>query len=307
MKNPRGIKVPRPWEGRTLGRRILGLADVALHFGLKLGTIDSCSWVGAQIGRYSAPRNHPDWHARADAALARLRPDLGAEERETMLARRWANLGRTMCEFSVLGRLSKADCFTVVGAENIESARASGRPIIAAALHLGNWELIASALSALNCSPVGIFQPPRNPARHWLAVHARWAQGWDLLPHGRAGAVAAIRELKSGKALFMAIDEHVDGRIHAPFFGRPPEARGNIARAVRMARMTGAEVMPCWVERTGGARFVVHMMPPVPLDDLGATDEDLLTGVVRINDAIEPVVRDHLDQWLMLHEFRFDR
>ncbi len=286
---------------------LLGVADMALHHAMRLGTVDSCSWVGAQIGRLTAPRNHPDWHARADEAVKRLRPDLDDAARADLLARRWANVGRTMTEFSVLPRLETPERVRIDGAERLAEARAAGRPVICAAMHLGNWELIGTTMMMLNEPCMGVYQPPRSRFRHYLAVHARARANYPLVPPGRFGAMPAVRALREGKVLFLGVDEYVGGRVNGPLFGRPVEMRGNIANAVRFARLTNALVMPSWVERHDGARFTVHFEPPVPLGDLDGSAEAQLEGVTRLNAAMETIIRANLHTWLMLHELRWDR
>lgn len=297
----------RAWVKYWLRDSLQGGLDMALHHAMKLGTADSCSAFGAWLGRTSVPRNHPHWHRDAHTVLARLRPDMDEAAREVFLRDRWANLGRTWLEFSVLRRLAHPKHLSITGADHLLAARGEGRPVILAAFHLGNWELIGLATRHLNVPTPAIYQPPASRFRHWLAVRARLRAGFDLQPPGRSGALPAARLLRQGRALFLGIDEYVGGRVHAPFLGRPVEARGNIANAVRLARMTGAAVLPTWVERQAGTRFVVHFEPAVDLGDLGTGPEAVLEGIARLNGAVEPIILAHLDQWLMLHHFRFDR
>ena len=86
-----------------------------------------------------------------------------------------------------------------------------------------------------------------------------------------------------------------EGRIMGPLFGRPVHFEGNIARACRLAALSGATIVPVHAVRIAGARFRVVF--EAPLDGFGA---DLAADVRRLDAVIEAPVRRHLDQWYFL-------
>jgi lauroyl/myristoyl acyltransferase len=68
--------------------------------------------------------------------------------------------------------------------------------------------------------------------------------------------------------------------------------------------MTGAVILPTYVERTAGARFRMAILPAA---NAGATRDDkadLPASVARLDAVIEPVVRSHLASWYFLPKFK---
>jgi lauroyl/myristoyl acyltransferase len=153
-----------------------------------------------------------------------------------------------------------------------------------------------------------VYQPPRNRFQHRIAVAVRRRCGAILLPPSLASTRRAHRALVDERAaLLMFVDELVKGRVNAPSFGRPLRARGNLANVVRLALASDAVVVPAYVERHARTRFRVRFEPPVELVRAGDADALLLENVRRLDALITPIVLARLDQWLMLHDFRFDR
>jgi KDO2-lipid IV(A) lauroyltransferase len=177
--------------------------------------------------------------------------------------------------------------------------------VLVMGVHVANWEVIAPTLTRLVQPLYFIYQPPRNRFQHRIAARMRRLCGASLLPPSLTSTRRARRALVEERAsLLMFVDELVDGRVNAPAFGRPLRARGNLANVVRLARASGAAVIPAHVERRGTTRFHVTFASPVPL---GRNGDDLLGDVARLDALIEPIVLAHLLDWHKLHDLRFDR
>jgi KDO2-lipid IV(A) lauroyltransferase len=108
-----------------------------------------------------------------------------------------------------------------------------------------------------------------------------------------------LRELKEGRVVAVFGDEGREGRLMAPFFGRPPHVAGNLAVAARLARATDAVIVVNHVLRLPGNRFRVVFHPPRRLPP---GRRDLLADVVELNGWIEPIIRENLDQWFFLDD-----
>jgi len=172
-------------------------------------------------------------------------------------------------------------------------------------VHLANWEVIAPTLTRLVQPLYFIYQPPRNRFQHRLATAARRRCGATVLAPSLTSTRRAWRALVEERAsVLMFVDELVDGRVNAPAFGRPLRTRGNLANVVRLARASGAAVIPAHVARLEGTRFHVTFEPPV---EFGHAGGDLLPDVARLDALIEPIVLAQLLDWHKLHDLRFDR
>jgi KDO2-lipid IV(A) lauroyltransferase len=213
-----------------------------------------------------------------------------------------------MTEFSVLHRLWDAGRITVEGVEHLDNARSAKKPILVACLHLGNWEVIPLTGIALGHCGSGIYMPPQNRFDRKIAVRAMQRYGAVLFTPGPGAMRAAIKALTERAGPFVIfIDEYVRGHVFAPAFGRPLKPEGNIAYVARLARMTGAEIIPAYSERLNdSAYFKVTFLPPVNIARGSNRDADLMENVVRINSVIEPIVMANLDQWYYLLDINLD-
>ncbi|SON55074.1 lipid A biosynthesis lauroyl acyltransferase [Hartmannibacter diazotrophicus] len=275
--------------------------DYAVHYGLKLLPSETCSRIGAWLGRFMAPRFHKEAEARARANLKRLKPDWSEAEVEDTLMRNWDNQGRLMLEFSVIHRLMDEGRITIDRAsmEPIIAAAKAG-PLVLVGLHIGNWEVLAPAILSLGISPYDIYMPQKSRARTHIAETVRAKFGLRTLPPGAKGARPALRYLKAGETIIIFCDEGFDYEVMAPFFHREPHLGGNLSVAVRLARHSGARIAVFHAERTEGCRFVARGDHVI---DLPATDnpgQRLMEDVIFLNGLIEPIILDHLDQWYFL-------
>lgn len=280
---------------------VAGKSLVLFHAVLGLLPIDVCSALGDRVGRLFAGRNRVR-DERVRHNLAALRPDLRAPAAlEATVRRYWSNAGRTMTEFSVVQRLLHANRMEVVGLEHLVAAREAGRPRICLLLHLGNFEMAGTRLVDLGESSAQVTQRLVNPYRDRTLNRVRRSYADKLIPPGPKAGFQMLRILKGNGAISMAGDEYVGGELFAPSFGRPVRLDGNLARAVRLAKLTDAVICPYYCSRLKGAHFRLEVLPPVPLD----FESDFpRRAVEQLDAAITPVIVAHLDQWLMLDNFR---
>jgi KDO2-lipid IV(A) lauroyltransferase len=221
----------------------------------------------------------------------------------------WEHLGRTIAELCVLDRLWPEGRIGVEGAGRIAEVRASGRPLILAGLHVGNWEAVHAGLTGLGVPLACFYQ--RLPSRFEMALadRARRRTPVRMLDPVPASAVQARRLLALRQsAVLMFIDEYVGGRVHAPSLGRVPRAEGNIHRLARLAALTGAAVLPVHALRLGrAARFRLVVGAELDLRREPRDAAALAADQAALDAAAEAVVRAHPEQWLMATSFRWDR
>lgn len=287
----------RPWK-----ERVKDAADFMVHEGLKLLPTDGCSRFGALAAKVRGPKAYPLLEACAHRNLRRLRPEWTEAEIAAAGSRRWENIGRLMTEYSVLHRLMPEGRVAIEGVEHLQRALKDG-PVVLLGLHLGNWEVLAAGLRSLGVGFAAFYDPPDTRSRDLIAARVRGRLGVELLRVGAHGSVrAALKAMAAGRPVGIFGDEAFGGSVRGPFFGRAPHVQGNLGYAVRFARRFGAAVVPGYVLRTEGCRFMMRILEPVPLSSGAATEDGLLTDVMLLNDLIEPIVRAHVDQWYFLHE-----
>lgn len=290
---------------------LVGGSDLVLHQALRLLPTDLISAIGARLGQRGGRRRKPA-SERACAALRRLRPEASEADIEALLAAHWRHVGRVFAEFAAHDRILPEGRIAVEGGEIPLAIRRAGRPLLVAGMHVGSWETIPGALHLLGIPVHGTFQPLPNRFRMRIAARMRArsreaagaAESGFILP-GLAAPFEALRVLEARQAaLLHYVDENWGGRVQAPALGRPLRAEGNIMRVVRLARRSGAAIVPAYGLRLGeAARFRVTFLPEVMLGpDRGRPG--LLEDIAALDRAIEPVVRAWPEQWFMLHQFR---
>ncbi len=285
-----------------------GGKNYALHYFARAMPIDMCSAFGAMCGaltrRFS--RRYAPQRQRVRENWTLLKND-GSDPNAPHALRDsvWTQTGRVALELSILDRLWPAGRIAVEGAEHVASAWATGRPVIVMSIHLAGWETIMPSLIGLGHKVTLIYQPQGNRFEHQILRMSRQRCGVTLAPPWRAGALPAVRALKSRESLLIVyVDEFTNGRVQAPTFGRPLKIQGNIANVARMAALTNAIVIPARGLRVQGAWFKVQYSPPLNLVNTGDMAGDLAANVAMIDAMIEPVIRDNLEKWYMLFDFR---
>jgi KDO2-lipid IV(A) lauroyltransferase len=212
-----------------------------------------------------------------------------------------------MAEFAVLDRLWGDGRIAVEGEQHLAQARAQGKPILLAALHLGNWEVIVAAGYAHGYVGSSIYVPPENRFEHRIAVEVRAQFGAKSIAPGPSSGREVLRALRDwGGPFVIFIDEVARGRVQAPAFGRPMRTDNNIAYIVRIAAMCDAVVIPIYCVRVGErANFKVTALPPLEMIRSGDRKADIVKNVARLDAIIDPIIRAHLDQWYHVLDFDF--
>jgi KDO2-lipid IV(A) lauroyltransferase len=245
---------------------------------------------------------------RTETALVNLRiafPHWSEDRRRQTCRRAFANLGRGVAELAFINRLTPENLDDFVrfeGFEHLEQARRShpAGSAIALSAHYGNWELLAVAV-ALRGVPISVVQREQSPG--FDALVRSWREGPRsvVLPRGSA-ARATLRALREGRVVAMLLDQDAPRQegIFVPFFGRLACTRDAPAR---IAMRTGVPVVPVFIQRLGeGDRHTVRFQPPLPMEPPGDEPEQATrTNVLRMNQAIEQVVREDPEQWIWDH------
>jgi KDO2-lipid IV(A) lauroyltransferase len=224
-------------------------------------------------------------------------PELDSAARARLLNRHFTSLGIALLEMAAAwwwptARLQKIS--RLEGMEHLQLALDRGHGAILLTAHFTPLEVGGRILAA--ATPVNIiYRPTKNAALASVLGRGRSRNGGRAIP--RDDIRAMIAALKNNECVWYAPDQSYrkKGAEMVPFFGIP--AATNTATS-RIARMTGAAVLPFFVERlpgTGGYRAVI--LPPLadfPGDCPRADAE-------RFHGFIEAQVRAVPDQYLWIH------
>ena len=279
-------------------------AEAALFFAFmalfRLLGVDRASALGGFIGRNIFARTGVT--RRAHENLVAAYPEKPRAEIDTILAEMWDNLGRTVAEYAHL------DAFRIKGdnpriivenIERIDEALASGKGVIFLSGHFANWEVMPITAADYDIEGGTVYRPVNNPYVDRWMVKQRTANGpREVVSKGAHGTRRIFTLLRSGKAIFILVDQKTNEGIPVPFFGRT--AMTTPAPAV-LALKLGAVLLPVSNARDGGARFRVTIHEPIIITPTGDHDHDVLMLTRQINDEIERYVRARPSQWLWIH------
>jgi len=172
------------------------------------------------------------------------------------------------------------------GQDLYDAALKSGRGVIVAAPHFGNWELLNQWLASRGDIAI-VYKPPSSELGDAFLQRVRGAENIRQVRAEGPAVRQLFKVLKEGGAVGILPDQQPKGGdgVFAPFFG--VEAL-TMTLVNRLAERTGAIVLLGWCERVGaGLDFALHV-EPAPAE-IG--DPDPLVGTAALNAQIERIAR----------------
>lgn len=239
-------------------------------------------------------------HQVAVYNLSTMMPELSETERRNILHDMWNHLGRIFGEYPHLPRKEMVRRLSVAkGMEHFERARQSGRPVLFISGHIGNWELLPVIANHLGMSLHLLYRPANNPVVDWLIGLLRKPYSKGLYAKGSKGARAVIKAMQKGESVAMLVDQKTNDAIAVPFFGHNAMTTTAVAQFVIKYNPI---VLPTYCVRKEGARFEIHVDPPMEFDLAGENKADHLTIMTTVNTRIEQWIRTNPSQWFWVHK-----
>jgi KDO2-lipid IV(A) lauroyltransferase len=233
-------------------------------------------------------------------------PDMDASRRKEILRNCYESLGRSLGEFSQFPRATPASLrelvdYDPVGLKHLREAESAGRGVIFLTAHLGSWEILSFAWSALEYPINFIVRPLDNPQVESFIEQIRTRFGNTAI-NKTAAARQALRVLRAGGTLGILADLNTQEKegVFVPFFGR---LACTTTGAALLALRANAIVIPTcavWDKKSG--RYFFHGDPPVELVRTGDEKRDIEINTANFTAAIERMVRAYPDQWLWIHK-----
>jgi KDO2-lipid IV(A) lauroyltransferase len=256
-------------------------------------------------GSVSAVCYRTIFRAHRKALMANLAHVLDSDDAgllDRVGARSFQNFGKYVIDFIHFPSLTRNEMQRRLRFDQwdeLNAAAGSGRGIIIATLHFGNWDLGAAALAAYDYKINAVAETFPYPPMNELVQGSRAKLGLRFIGSERTGP-AVFRALRRGEMLAILVDVVTDeGSIEVEFFGASARVS---AAAARIALRTNAWVIPAIVARDATDDMAIAPVLDFSLRDFiasgdEATDARELTQ--RIMASMEPHVRAHPDQWFM--------
>lgn len=231
-------------------------------------------------------------------------PDLPAAEKEKILSGTFESLGRQLGFVSHFKEFSPEKVralVEVVGKENFDKARASGRGILFFTGHFGSWEIFNLLPPAFDQTMNILVRRIDNPLVENYVDGLRTRLGCVTLDK-KQSARKMFRVLENGELLGILADLNVQERegVFVDFFGVPASTTASIAK---LALSTNAFVLPAFaVWEESKQKYVVYLEPPVEYEKTSNPEKDVHDLTQKITSVVEKYVRAYPEQWLWIHK-----
>jgi len=224
-------------------------------------------------------------------------PGLSSGEREQILAEQFCSIGIGVMEMAMswwspderLKGLARVD-----GLQHLQAALDRGRGVLLLCGHFTTLE-IGGRLLALQTPFHVHYREHRNAAFDKVMRDARNKHFGKAIPRGDLRGL--LQSLLDNVPVWYAPDQDYgrEQSVFAPFFGIPA---ATITATSRLARISGAAVVPFFQTRLPGARGYQLTLYP-PLDNFPG--ESLAADAARINRLFEARIREQPGQYLWVH------
>jgi len=185
-----------------------------------------------------------------------------------------------------------------------DALRAKGRGIILVSGHYGNWEVGSVFLRRVFDLPLSIVAMAEasqevNRLRHDM----RQRLGVDTIEVRKSldTALQIRRRLAENRVVAMHMDRHIGrDRVEVSLLGR---RAWFLKTPALMGFLTGAPLVPCFIERTGPARFNVNAGEPIAVRTDLRRDEAIQQAAQRFADQLAVRVRTHPEYWYHFYPY----
>jgi KDO2-lipid IV(A) lauroyltransferase len=224
-------------------------------------------------------------------------PQLDARAQTYLVKKHFLSLGQGVVETALCwwGRDNQLRNHCIlIGEHYLTEALARGKGVILLSAHFTTLE-IGGRLLALHTPFHVMYREHKNAAFDRVMKSARIRHFGKAIPRGDLRGM--LRSLQQNIPVWYAPDQDY-GREHSlfvPFFGVPA---ASINATSRLARISGAAVVPFFQTRLPGARGYRLTLYP-PLDNFPGTSVEEDTQ--RVNEIIEARIREQPAQYLWAH------
>jgi len=239
----------------------------------------------------------PKLRRAAETNLTFAMPDLTTDQRSKLINGTFRSVARTLLALARAPRITPANVNQLIsyeGLEHYQAAKKSGKGVLVATAHLGNWELSAYTHALMTESMHVMVRPLDNPLIDAL-IEGRRALSGNHLIYKKDAARNVLKALRANSAVGILIDQNAfttEG-VFIDFFGKKASANSAF---VKFAYHSGAKVIPgfaFWIEKT--QRYLLRFYPEIPMTG------DVAEDTQRIHTFLEQVIRQYPDQWMWIH------
>ncbi|WP_416969281.1 phosphatidylinositol mannoside acyltransferase [Streptomyces sp. 4F14] len=240
---------------------------------------------------------------RLESNYARVRPDASPEQLRELSRAGMRSYLRYWMESFRLPAWSKERVrggFDPIDVHHLTDALASGKGVVLALPHMGNWDLAGAWVTTKLDTPFTTVAERLKPETLYdRFVAYRQGLGMEVLPHSGGTAFGTLaRRLRDGGLVCLVAERDLSANgVEVDFFGdriRIP------AGPSLLAQQTGALLLPVtlWYDDSPVMRGRVH--PPIEVPASGTRAEKTSVMAQALADAFATGIADHPEDWHML-------
>lgn len=185
------------------------------------------------------------------------------------------------------------------GTKKLKKVIQSGKPVILATGHLGNFEWLGWYMAKFIPNLNAIMKPLHNPYLNNFIIKSRLKMGIKLIFTGENAFKEGLKALRENESLAIVGDQDAGERgIYVNFLNRPASTATGTAL---YHKRTGTSVFYCSFRRTGFGKFVIsarELMVPI---DSKAKKADIFSITQKYTELLEKDVRDYPEQYFWTH------
>lgn len=224
--------------------------------------------------------------------------DLPAETRAQILAQHFESMGLSIVEMA-MGWFGNPrivrERIDIEGAEHLSAALAKGRGVILFSAHFSTFEFFWPALAPLCTKLCGMYKSQRNPVMNRIMNRGR-GRWYDVL-FSKENVREMMRCLRDNSVVWYASDQSYGGKgsVLLPFFGEPAMTNTAIGR---IAKVSGAAVLPYYCRRLPSGRYVMSIGAPLG----GVPSGDEVADTRALTKLLEDYIRLCPEQYWWIHQ-----
>jgi lauroyl/myristoyl acyltransferase len=185
-----------------------------------------------------------------------------------------------------------------------EDLLAKGKGVVLASGHYGNWELGSVAMRHVFKVPLSIVaMPEASESINQRRREFRDRLGVDTIEVGRSldTALQIRKRLGENRTVALLIDRHVGrDRVAVNFLDR---SAWFLRTPALMAYLSGAPLVPCFIERTGDGRHRIGPGEPIYVATGMARDVAIQRATQQAADQLAARVRQHPEYWYQFYSY----
>jgi len=262
-------------------------------------------WLG-HVATWIACKTMRQGTAAVIDNLRAVRPDASAEALRRLALATYRSYARDTVDFIRCLQMDRATfepLTNLAGGAVLEAVRAEGRGAILATAHYGNWEMGGLLARLLDHPLTVVVLPEVSDQVNRLRQRFRASWGIDTIEvrQSMETPLKIRRLLSENRLVAMLLDRHVGrDRVKVRFLGREAYF---LRTPALMSYLTGAPLVPSFVERGADGRFTAVVEQPIYVSHDGDRDTNVQAATQQYASHLESRIRAHPEFWYQFYSY----